>query len=242
MMMAWLTVPNLHEDKYALDMLDMILDNSVAGLINLNLVQPQLVRDAGSYPNQHNNAGAQFFWASPREGQSMEDLEKLLLGQISKIKTGEFAEWLIPAIISDTKTYTQKSYESNEARVEMMRDSFIAHEPWADASQYISRLSAVTREDVIRVANKYFGDDYAVTHLVKGKPNLEHIEKPKIDAVTLNDKSESAFAKSIMAEKIQPLNPYFFEQGKDYQKTTAKWRGTKGTTPHHIQVCTPDRP
>ena len=222
LLMAWRTVANSHKDNYALQMLDMILDNSVAGLINLNLVNPQLVKSAGSYPNLLNEAGAQYLWGSPREGQSLEDVEALLIQQIEQIKQGKFDDWLLPAIVSDLQTDIEESYESNENRVAMIRESYIERRSWEDASQYITHMSAVTREDVIRVANKYFGKNYVVGHLVKGKPTLTHIEKPQIDAVPLNSSSESAFSKSIMAMDTQPTKPYFIKAGKDYHQSGSK--------------------
>ena len=47
---AFRTAENGHEDKEALVLVDMILDNRTAGLINLNLTQQQLVSSAGSSP------------------------------------------------------------------------------------------------------------------------------------------------------------------------------------------------
>ena len=43
---AFRTAENGHEDKEALVLADMILDNRTAGLINLNLTQQQLVSQA----------------------------------------------------------------------------------------------------------------------------------------------------------------------------------------------------
>ena len=218
--LAWRTTSNSHADAHALTMLDMILDNTVAGLINLNLVSPQLVRSAGSYPSHLNEGGAQYLWGSPRENQSLEEVEALLLEQIQHIKEGKFEEWLIPAIVSDLQTNLEESYESNEGRVELIRDSFISQQSWAETSQSISRLATVTREDIIRVANQYFGDTYVVGHLVKGKPNIRHIEKPQIDAMPLNASSESPFSKEILAMGTSTISPYFPKEGKDFQKST----------------------
>ena len=46
----------------------MVLDNSVAGLINLNLVEAQTVRSAGSAPYNHNDYGNQFLYGIPKYG------------------------------------------------------------------------------------------------------------------------------------------------------------------------------
>jgi len=231
---AWQTVPSHHKDAEALIILDMILDNSVAGLINLNLVSPQKVRSAGSYPSMMNESGAQYLWGSPREDQTLKQVEDLLLEQINLIKQGKFEPWLIPAIVADLKAHNEKNYESNEERVTIMRDSFIAHQPWGEAIQNHARLAAVTREDVIRVANQYFGENYIVGQLVKGKPSVKHIEKPQIDAVPLNSSSESAFSKSVLAIDAPPLTPKFVQPGKDFQKSATENGVTYYTTENPV--------
>ena len=47
-------------------LIDMILDNSVAGLINLNLVERQAVRAAGCFPQNYNDHGAITSTESPK--------------------------------------------------------------------------------------------------------------------------------------------------------------------------------
>ena len=55
----------------------MILDNAVAGLINLNLVEKQLVRAAGCYPQNLNDYGAHFLYGIPKDNQTLEEVENL---------------------------------------------------------------------------------------------------------------------------------------------------------------------
>ena len=57
-LLAFRTAGRNHRDAEALKLLDMILDNATAGLINLNLNQGQKVREAGSYPYLDNDYGA----------------------------------------------------------------------------------------------------------------------------------------------------------------------------------------
>ena len=84
-------------------LVDMILDNRTAGLINLNLTQQQLVSSAGSSPLFLNDYGSQNLYGVPKPDQSLEEVEQLLLDQLALIKAGEFEDWIIPAIINDFK-------------------------------------------------------------------------------------------------------------------------------------------
>ena len=122
---AFRTAGNGSEDKEALILLDMILDNRTAGLINLNLNQQQLVAEAGSSPLFLNDAGSQSLYGIPKQDQTLEEVEQLLLDQLEIIKAGEFEEWIIPAIINDFKKNEKAGLEFNQSRVNMMRDSFI---------------------------------------------------------------------------------------------------------------------
>ena len=67
-LLAFRTAERSHEDAETLQILDMILDNATAGLINLNLNQQQKVREAGSYPYLLNDYGAQYLWGIPKQG------------------------------------------------------------------------------------------------------------------------------------------------------------------------------
>ncbi|MCH8294913.1 tetratricopeptide repeat protein [Candidatus Poribacteria bacterium] len=92
-LLAFRTASQNHADAEALILIDMILDNATAGLINLNLNQGQKLRRAGSRPDMNNEYGAQFLWGIPKDEQSLEEVEQLLLEQIELIKTGELRGW-----------------------------------------------------------------------------------------------------------------------------------------------------
>ena len=77
--LAFSTQPLGHKDIEALKLVDMILDNANAGLINLNLNQQQKVLNAGSFPYLRKYAGTQYLYGSPKEGQTLEEVEALLL-------------------------------------------------------------------------------------------------------------------------------------------------------------------
>ena len=215
-MLAFRTVPQNHPDAEALQILDMILDNATAGLINLNLNQRQRVLRAGSYPMQLNDYGAQYFYGMPKEGQTLEEVEQLILEQVELVKTGEFEDWIIPAIINDFKKNEKSGLESNETRARRMIDAYIAYEPWEKAVGRIARMSRITKADVVRVANKYFGGGYVVGYRVDEPRDVPTVEKPDLTPVDIDPQRRSEFAGTLLAMEVQPLEPEFVEPGKDY--------------------------
>ena len=215
--LAFRTVGNGNEDKEALILLDMILDNRTAGLINLNLNQQQLVARAGSSPQFLNDSGAQTLYGVPKQDQTLEEVEQLLLDQLNLIKAGEFEDWIIPAIINDFKKGQKASQEFNTARVSMMRQAFIEGADWDYYVAEIQRMEQLGRADVIEVANKYFGDDYVAIYQVNAQHDIPEVEKPQIDPVTIDPSRQSDFAGRILAMDYTPIEPSYVEVDRDYR-------------------------
>ena len=215
--LAFRTAGNGSEDKEALILLDMILDNRTAGLINLNLNQQQLVAGAGSSPLFLNDAGSQNLYGIPKQDQTLEEVEQLLLDQLEIIKAGDFEDWIILAIINDFKKNEKASLEFNQARVSMMRDSFIQGAEWDYHVAELDRMSELTKQDVVDVANKYFGNDYVAVYRVDGQNEIPEVEKPQIDPVNIDSSQQSEFAARILAMEYDEIEPTFVEADRDYR-------------------------
>lgn len=218
-LLAFRTASNKSPDYEALTLIDMILDNSAAGLINLNLNQQQRVRQAGSNPALYNDYGAQYLWGIPKEGQTLAEVEKLLLDQLEIIKQGEFEDWLVPAIINDFKKNTKAGLESDPARVDDMRSSWIEFSDWDHHVDRFERLEKVTKADIVRVANLYFGANY-VAGLRKDAPHeVPNIEKPTLATIAIDPQRMSKFAMDLMQMPVEPIEPAYINRDKDLSIT-----------------------
>jgi len=109
-----------------------MLNNSTAGLIDLNLVQGQKVLGGGSYVNSMNDYSIHTFWGEPREGQTLKQVQALLLEQIDIIKRGEFEDWLVPAVINEFKKMKMEQLESNQSRAYDMVMAFTNDVSWLE--------------------------------------------------------------------------------------------------------------
>ena len=216
-MVVFRTVPQNHDDVAALSLCDMILDNATAGLINLNLNQQQKLRQAGSRPSFKNDYGSQELWGIPKKDQSLEEVEKLLLEQIDLIKHGDFEDWIIPAIVNDFKKSEKSGLEDNYRRVSALRSAFIADQDWSYAVRSIERMEKLTKDDVVAVANKYFGDNYVVGYRIDDQHQLPQVDKPKIDPIQIDSSQQSEFAKSVLEMPTVDIEPTFIEPERDYQ-------------------------
>ena len=124
-----------------------MLNNSTAGLIDLNLVQAQKVLKAGSYVNAMNDYSIHNFWGEPREGQTLQEVRDLLLGEIDKIKKGDFEDWLVPAIINDFKKMKMEQLESNYSRANDMVMAFTNDMPWVEYVSLVQDMEKITKTE-----------------------------------------------------------------------------------------------
>ncbi len=214
---AWLTVPDSHPDADALIVMDMLMDNSAAGLMNLRLNQAQKVKASGSYPAMMNDAGAWHVWAATKKGQTPEDALKLVLETVEALKDGEFDDADIAAVITDFEISQKQRLESNGARVATMVSNFVTFQPWERTVTRLDRLRAVTKDDVVRVARRYLGPDRVVVFRRNGKPTLPKIDKPGFTHLDIDPKRESDFLKQALAVPVKPIEPRWLAAGKDYQ-------------------------
>ncbi|MHB2026149.1 MAG: M16 family metallopeptidase [Elusimicrobiota bacterium] len=215
---AWRTVPYLNPDADALTVMDMIMDNSVSGLINLDLVQSQKVAAAGSYPDFRNLAGSWVVWAVPKSGQSLAQAEGLLMAEVQKLKSGDFSADDVRAVIANFKEDRELGLESNGSRAQFMADSFISREPWRHGADWVKRLSRVKRQDVLRAAARYLGPDRIVVFRHEGKPVIPSIKKPDWTAVPINPNRRSSFAQAVLDLPAAPLAPRWLVEGRDYDR------------------------
>jgi predicted Zn-dependent peptidase len=207
---AFRTVHNRHKDAPALSIADELLDNSRAGLMN-QLEQRQEVREAGAHRLLMNDHGAEQFEGIPKKGQTLEEVERLLLAQVETLKKGDFDETLIQAIVNNYKKGEKRGQESNNARVAAMRKSYASFKDWDDSVEELDELSKVTKQDVMRVAKKYFGENYVVGYRRDAPHEVPKIEKPQIDPVDIDATRMSAFAEQVSAVEVAALTPDYVE-------------------------------
>ncbi len=213
---AWPTVPASDPDADALEIMDMVMDNSAAGLLNLRLNQALKVKASGSYPSMQNDAGSWQVWALPKKGQTLEEAEGLLMRTVDALKNGEFTDEDLAAIVIEFEIGEKRRLESNEDRDAKLISSFVALEPWERTAGHLDRLRRVTKDDVVRVARKYLGGDRIVVYRRNAKPEIPRIEKPNFTKLDIDPARESAFLKEALAIPAAPIEPRWLVAGKDY--------------------------
>ena len=78
-------------------------------------------------------------------------------------------------------------------------------------------MGQVTKDDVVAVANKYFGDNYISVYRIDDQHTLPPVEKPQIDPVTIDPTRQSEFAAYILSMPFDEIEPAFVEADSDYR-------------------------
>lgn len=200
------------EQETMLTLVDYLLANSQAGLIDLNLNQKQKVQRASSFTNFDNDYGFHLIYGTPKENQSLDEVSDLLLSEIEKIKNGEFEDWLIQAVINDLRLSQIRSYEDASSTAYAYLDAFIGFQEWKDRLNMLEKMKQITKEDVVAFTNKFYGNNYVEVHKLKGKDeSIVKVENPGITPVELNRDKESDFLKAFNKMESSNLEPQYID-------------------------------
>lgn len=211
------------KDADMIIMINKILSNGKAGLIDLNLNQEQKVLEAGAFDMEFKDYSAHILSGSPKEGQTLEQLKDLLLEQIEKVKKGEFPDWILSAIITDMRLQQTKMYEYNSARADAFVNSFITGRSWKETVNTIDRLSKITKEEIMNFANANYTNNYVLVYKRTGEDkSVMKVEKPSITPVNVNRDDQSNYLKTVINTPINNIEPVFIDYAADIKKTNLK--------------------
>lgn len=219
--MAWRFDGAGTRDADMITIVNSILSNGKAGLFDLNLNQAQKVIGSGGFPYILKDYATHILYGNPKEGQSLEEVERLILEQLEKLKKGEFSDWLLKAIITDYKLQKTKELENNMSRSFTMLNAFKNNIKWQQAVNTTERLSKITKQEVMDFVKKnYNTNNYVVVFKRKGEDkNVEKVEKPAITPVEVDRDNSSPFVNSILTSPTKPIEPRYIDYDKDIQKT-----------------------
>lgn len=210
------------EDAQMLTLIGEILTNGSAGLIDLNLVKKQKLLGAYAFPYVLKDYSTLLIGGNPTSGQSLDEVRELLLEEIEKLKSGDFSEEIITAIINNEKKDALESSENYTDRAYELMDNFTVGGDWLRKVKYVDWLGTITKQDIVDFSNKYFKDNYVAVYKRQGEDkNTIKVEKPEITPVSVNREDQSEFLQHISEMKENKIDPIWLDYEKDIQKSSA---------------------
>ena len=208
-----------------LQLISSILYNGKAGLFDLDLNQQMKVMGAQAEVEPMLDYGVFLLAGMPKEGQSLDEVKALMLGEIEKLKRGDFDDDLITAAVNNMKLDELQGLDRNSARVSKMLDAFINGIAWEQEVGQLDRLSQITKQDIVNFATRFFGEGYVTVYKRQGADTSQKkIEKPSITPIPTNRDLVSPFVKEVQESKVDPIQPVFL----DFEKDLSRFETAKG--------------
>ena len=194
-----------------------MLSNGTAGLIDLNLNQPLKVMGAGAYSDEMTDYSMLLLLGYPNEGQTLEEVRELLLGELAKLRAGNFDDDLLVSVVNNNKLQYLRALDNNRARTSQLVNAFINHVDWAQEVGKLDRMAGMTKNQIVDFANRHLLDNnFVCVYKRMGVDTTEKkIDKPAITPIPTNRDKQSDFVRNILSEIVEPIQPQFVDYSKE---------------------------
>ena len=167
-----------------------------------------------------NQTGAVVVIVVPKIFCKVKTAERLCLEQIDKLLNGGFTDEQLLAVKQMMVSDNETGLESITKRSEIMVTAMSAGMKWDDYMRLQSSVADVTRDDVIRVARKYFTANYFRFHKKNGRCKVEQVPKPEYTPVKPeHPDAKSAFAQHLEQLPVKEVAPKLVDMQNDVTRT-----------------------
>jgi len=163
----------LHEDQIALSALSELLSSGKSSRLNELLVdEKQLVNTAYAYNMELKDPGVYMFMAVCNPGVDAIEVEKYILEEIEKVKSGDIKEEELNKVKKNTKSDFVFSLESSSS-VASLYGSYLSRGDISPLMNYEDKIEKLKVQDLVDVANKYFKKSNSTTIILKKSEEKE---------------------------------------------------------------------
>lgn len=206
-----------HEDQVALNIAVNLLNNANGtGYLDKLMVEHKLM-GALAINESMNEAGILAVAIMPKLLiQSYSSAEKMVWDEINRVKNGDFSDEMFNSLKLEQKRQYASSLENIDSRATIMMNLFSQGKSWNDYLNEVARIESITKEDVVRVAQKYFSNNYLCVTKSTGKYPKDNLPKPAFSPVVpRNADASSSYAKQLEKIPEQQVAPRIIDFEKD---------------------------
>ena len=225
-----------HEDQVALNIAVNLLNNANGtGYLDKLMVEHKLM-GALAINESMNEAGILAVAIMPKLLiQSYSSAEKMVWDEINRVKNGDFSDEMFNSLKLEQKRQYASSLENIDSRATIMMNLFSQGKSWNDYLNEVARIESITKEDVVRVAQKYFSNNYLCVTKSTGKYLKDNLPKPAFSPVVpRNADASSSYAKQLEKIPEQQVAPRIIDFEKDVKTSKLTPLVTLYTTPNPL--------
>lgn len=216
-LLGFRTMNETSPENETFEVFSQLLNNDAGTGLFDNLYNENKLLNASMISMQYSEIGGAYIIIVPKIiGQSFKKAEKLVLGEIEKIKKGEFKEEDLQTIKNSLINDFEKNMETNFNRSMQIFNVFKEGEKWEDYLNYTDKIKAVTKQDIITLANKYFGNNYLALYSKTGFPKKVKLDKPGFKPINpQNTEAKSSYAELLSHYPEKEIVPQFINFDQD---------------------------
>lgn len=225
-----------HENQVALNIAVNLLNNANGtGYLDKLMVEHKLM-GALAINESMNEAGILAVAIMPKLLiQSYSSAEKMVWDEINRVKNGDFSDEMFNSLKLEQKRQYASSLENIDSRATIMMNLFSQGKSWNDYLNEVARIESITKEDVVRVAQKYFSNNYLCVTKSTGKYPKDNLPKPAFSPVVpRNADASSSYAKQLEKIPEQQVAPRIIDFEKDVKTSKLTPLVTLYTTPNPL--------
>ena len=209
------------DTEVMLEMVNSILNNNLCGIMELNLELPRKVMSESSGIHGMRDYLLHVFAAEPAQGKTLEETRDLILGELEKLKRGEFPDWLPAAIVNNQRMALITISEDASTAAHVLNDAFIQGKPLVDQLNDIDAMEKITKEQIVEFAKKHYRDNYVIVYKRQGEAKgIVKAEKPPITPVAVHEEL-SEFGRNFELLPTEPeKGPVYADLEKDLHITS----------------------
>lgn len=217
--MGFRGVPANHEDQVALAVAVNMLNNANGtGFLDKLMVDRKIMASMAMNESM-NEAGILAVAVIPKlMFQTYGGAEKLVWKEINRVKEGDFSDEIFNSLKQEQRRQYASNLENIDSRARIMMSLYSQGKSWEDYLQEVSGIDALTKEDVVRVARKYFSENYLCVTKTTGKYPKDNLTKPDFSPIVpKNSEASSEYAKQLEQLPVQEVKPRFIDFQKDVE-------------------------
>ena len=214
-MLAFKTPTEYEEDANAMKLAFDLLSNGQAGMLD-SLVNESTLLMAMAQPVSLNDAGCGLVFVIPNLLASKKKAENVCLEQLERLKKGDFSEETFNTLKQEALREANRSLETIGERAQQMVNVMAAGHSWQEYLDKVNSYRTITKNDVVRAAQKYFGAPFVRFKKKNGEYEKDKVMQPDYKPVVPKNKNaESQYAKKLAEMPVADRAPRLIDFDHD---------------------------
>ena len=199
-------------------LINLVLNNDQAGLLNLDLSQTHKIQEGTSRLQFTTLSGLHILKGYPKKGQSLEEVKELLLNEIESIKQGNFPDWLLKAVVNDSKIKRMLRQEHNTHRLYPAHIASVYHLAYPHYVAELEEMQRISKRKLQRFAMESYQKNYMVIyeHSSNLVPPRQQVPNwlSQLPTAPISYK-ESLYYRNFISQKPPVTKPVYVDFSKD---------------------------